>query len=141
MHVPTRSKHECKGSLKTVACFVTDTKQEENEDLTIHTKRLKQANDTFKQLVGEEWMNLFVEHTMECTSTTDATEQAKLKKEGPEKFAAFLHMKSSKVRKCGGPPSNLKEQCKSGSNQCPKMLRKVNDALTIHKWDNAWNAH
>ena len=54
MSVSISSKCECKGPLETVKCFTIDTKQEENEDLTTHTKRFKQANDTFKQSVGDD---------------------------------------------------------------------------------------
>ena len=43
VHVPTRSKCECEGLLETVKHFVMDAKQEENKDLTMHTKRFKQA--------------------------------------------------------------------------------------------------
>ena len=53
MCIPTRSKCKCKRLLETVKHFVTDTKQEENEDLTTHAKRFKQANDAFKQSVEE----------------------------------------------------------------------------------------
>ena len=40
-------------------------------------------------------MSEFVEQTVECAATSDANEQAELKKSGPEKFAAFTHMKNS----------------------------------------------
>ena len=43
MHMPTRQKCKCEGLLEMVKCFVVDTKQEENEDLTAHTERLKQC--------------------------------------------------------------------------------------------------
>ena len=80
--------------METVKRFVMDTKQEENEDLTTHTKRFRQANDALKQLAGEDWMNEFVQHTVECTSTMDATEQSELKKEGPKKLVAFTCIKN-----------------------------------------------
>ena len=54
VHVPTRLKCECEGPLETVECFAVDTKQEENKDLTTHTERFKQANDTFTLLVGDK---------------------------------------------------------------------------------------
>ena len=101
-----------------------DTKQEENEDLTTHTKRFKQANNTFKESVGDNWMSKFVEHTAEHTATGDANEQAELKKSGPEKFAAFVHMKNSETRKCGRSLSNLKEQCALGTINVPRRCEK-----------------
>ena len=75
----------------------------------------------------------FMEHTTECTSAADTNQQDKLKKEGPEKFAAFGCIMNSESKKHSGPPLNLKEQCTSGNNQCPKSLRKANNALTNHK--------
>ena len=48
---------------------------------------------------------------------------------------------NSESWKCGRPPSNLKEQCAPANDQYPKTLRKANDALVNHKWDDAQNAH
>ena len=125
----------------TVKRLVTDTKQEENEDLMTHTKRFKQANDMFKQTVGDNWLDEFAVHTAEHTSTSDNDEQTKMKEEASEKFATFVHMKNSETRKHRKPLSSLKEQCALGNDQCPKTLQKANDALTNHKWDHAWNNH
>ena len=52
-----------------------------------------------------------------------------------------MHVKNSKSRKYGGLPSNPQEKCTSGNDQHPKSLRKTNNALTNHKWDDAWNTH
>ena len=107
----------------------------------MHTKRFKQANDTFKQSMGDNWLDEFVVHAAEYTSTSDNDKQTKIKEEANDKFAAFAHMKNSETRKHGKPLSNLKEQCAPGNDQHPKTLREANDALTNHKWDDAWNNH
>ena len=93
------------------------------------------------QSVCENWMEEFVEHAMECASTTDTNRQSELKKESPENFAAFTHMKNSETRKFRRPLLNLEEKCIVGNDQCPKTSRKANDALTNHKWDGAWIVH
>ena len=117
MHIPTRSKCDHEGPLETVKHFTVDTKQEENEDLMTHTKQFKQANNTFKQLVSSEWMNEFVKHASICTATTDATEQAEILKEGPEKFTAFTHMKNSEPQKHSELSSNLKDWAMTNSQK------------------------
>ena len=100
MCAPTQSKCECDGPHKTMKRFAVDTKQQEEEDLMVHTKRFKQAKDTFEQSVGKEWCKEFVEHTSEYTGTSDVDKQKELMEGGSEKLATMTHMKNSEQRKC-----------------------------------------
>ena len=90
MHAPTQSKCECDGLHKTIKRFAVDTKQMEEEDLTTHAKRFKQAKDTFEQSVGKEWIKGFVEHTKEYTDESNADKQKGLVDAGSEKLATMM---------------------------------------------------
>ena len=141
MYVPTRSKYEFDGLLETMKRFVIDTKQTDDEDVTAYSKRFKQANDIFTQSVGKEWISEFIKNTSEYASETDDAKKKELLEAGAEKMATFIFMKNSHQKKYGELVSNLKEQYALGNDQYPKTLRKAVDALSNHKWDDAWFTH
>ena len=71
MYDPSRVKYEYASLTDSMIRVLVGTKQEFNEDLVDYTKRFKQAKDIFKQSVGDNILDNFIEHTKEYKDTSD----------------------------------------------------------------------
>ena len=135
MYDPSRVKYEYASLTDSMIRVLVGTKQEFNEDLVDYTKRFKQAKDIFKQSVGDNILDNFIEHTKEYKDTSDSNVQDNLKKKGFNKWMTYLYMKNADSTKCGSLITKFQTEYSLGNNQYPRSMTSATDALSGHRWD------
>ena len=133
---PARAKCEHVSLTETVARAILGTKQDFDEDSIEHTKRFKQAKDTFKQSVGAKTLDEFVVHAQEHKDAgSDAAAQKVVKEEAFNRWMTCLHVKNADPTRFGSLLIKFQGEHSLGNNQYPSTVSKAADALTNHRWD------
>ena len=116
--------------------------QHESENLSDYTKRFKQNRDFMKGLLGDSWLDNWVERQPEYVELAGNDDQAAL--EAAMKACTFARMNASlmihgaSTAKYGSLVMGLDTQLSLGNDQWPKTTDAAAKFLSKHKLDSKW---
>jgi hypothetical protein len=137
MHTTTRATYPIVGYVQAHMNLFT-CKQQENESLIDFAKRLKNAGDVLKSLVGDNTMNYFSENTAEYKELTTAAEEATFKNKMFDRLIGYLAIANSDQAKYGQVTATKRERYAEGDRTYPADLETAVDILRNHKFDAAY---
>ena len=112
------------------------------ESLLEYVKRFKHERDVVKQMLGDRFLDTFVESTAVYKDLPNnnqrAAAQKKLKEEAFAAFASLLLLKGADSDRYAGLLKHLNLQYSLGQDQFPKTLSEAVDALERHKPDQSY---
>ena len=141
---PARAKHEYASLTDAINRALVDAKQSHGKDLIDYAKRFKQAKDIFKQTVGDNALNSFVENAKEHLieskkGAPDADKLKSIKKGAFNKWMAYQFMSNADKNKYGSLMRKLSADYAAGNaDVCPDNMTQAGDVLTNHKWDDTY---
>jgi hypothetical protein len=116
---------------------VLNYRQLEGQDLTDFYKERKDAFSVLKTMLGDRFLDGFVERTVEYQELTTDPEKDAMKKEAYEQWCAFLILRNSNQAKYGEVLRDLASQYSLDNDQYPRKTTKAVDCLSNHRHDNA----
>jgi hypothetical protein len=116
---------------------VLNYRQLEGQDLTDFYKERKDAFSVLKTMLGDRFLDGFVERTVEYQELTTDPEKDAMKKEAYERWCAFLILRNSDQAKYGEVLRDLASQYSLDNDQYPRKTTKAVDCLSNHRHDNA----
>jgi hypothetical protein len=116
---------------------VLNYRQLEGQDLTDFYKERKDAFSVLKTMLGDRFLDGFVERTVEYQELTTDPEKDAMKKEAYEQWCAFLILRNSDQAKYGEVLRDLASQYSLDNDQYPCKTTKAVDCLSNHRHDNA----
>ena len=114
--------------------------QYDNEDLTDYVKRLKQARDICKALVGTEIIHKAIEQTERYKIASDE-DKARYKTESFDYLDGLLLIRGCNRKKYGSLVKGLESQYALGQDQYPKTLKAGIDILSRTNFDDTYNKY
>jgi hypothetical protein len=119
---------------------VLNYRQLEGQDLTDFYKERKDAFSVLKTMLGDRFLDGFVEHTVEYQELTTDPEKDAMKKEAYEQWCAFLILCNSNQAKYGEVLHDLASQYSLDNDQYPHKPTKAIDCLSNHRHEKCWQA-
>ena len=116
-------------------------KQQDGEDLTIYTGRMKHQGDLVKTTMGDEYLHGFVLKSKEYKEAAGNTvKKGELKKAIHEKFVARMLLRNSDRAKYGSLINNMAQSYAFGNkNSYPDTLQGMMEVLDQHRWDKTYS--
>jgi hypothetical protein len=116
---------------------VLNYRQLEGQDLTDFYKERKDAFSVLKTMLGDRFLDGFIERTVEYQELTTDPEKDAMKKEAYEQWCAFLILRNSDQAKYGEVLHDLAFQYSLDNDQYPCKTTKAIECLSNHRHDNA----
>ena len=139
MHDTVRAQYPLISITDSLARFI-NVRQQEQESLLDYVKRFKQLRDVVKSQIGNKMLEQFVIQ-QQVYIDGNSTQQAEMKNQAFEVWAAYILLKGSDYNKYGSLIKGFTTQYSLGNDQYPKTVTAAVDVLSNHKLDAKFYEH
>ncbi len=112
-------------------------RQQDDESLTDWNRRFKQERDIFAQMMGDQFLNEFIDNSDWYKKEPDTDKKNDIKAGAFDTFTATAYLMFSDYKRYGSIEEGLRKQFSLKNDQYPKTLSAMHEVLLNHRVDNA----